>query len=95
MRLERFASEYLLRGERALRAPAADESDDPVRQYGDAVLEAGQRVEVDGEPQQPCEEARRFNASDRRDRETARLSPWSRDPGTGTVAPSCRQQAGE
>jgi hypothetical protein len=45
-----------------LRTPTADEGDRPVEQHGDAVLEARQRDQVDGEPEQPGHEARHAHA---------------------------------
>src|SRR4029453_15869649 len=65
---ERLPTEDLLRCDRALRAPAAEEGDDPVGQHREAVLETGQPEQVDAEPEQPGEEARYPDASDGRDR---------------------------
>src|SRR5665647_404651 len=55
-RVEGAARHYLLTGDGTFRAPAADEADRPVKQRGDALLEADQVEQVDYQPEQPGDE---------------------------------------
>jgi hypothetical protein len=65
---ERVSCEYLLRGDGSLCASSAEERDCPVEKDGEAVLEAGQRREVNKEPKHPRGKAGDAQPAKRRDR---------------------------
>src|SRR6476620_3978809 len=61
-----LSGEHLLLGDHPLRAAPTDESDDPVQQRRDAVLEADDVDEVDGQPEDPGEEPAELRLAHRR-----------------------------